>query len=116
MGNCVAAFWLQPSLSHRTVNKVALYPLACWTEVRSQVLSRVTRLYRPVGCDTLFAHRMRAHFEAGIACAIGPAQQSIFISASVGFAFYPEHGMTAGDLFRTADKSMYAHKRGASVA
>lgn len=70
----------------------------------------------PVNCDPLFAHRVRAHFGSGITCSIGPAQHPIFLSASVGFALYPDDGTTAGDLFRAADQSMYAHKRGASVA
>ena len=70
----------------------------------------------PVNYDTLSARRIRTHFEAGIACSIGSAQQPIFVSASVGIALYPDDGTTSGDLFRVADKSMYAHKRGASVA
>jgi diguanylate cyclase (GGDEF)-like protein len=70
----------------------------------------------PVDCDTLLARRLRAHFEAGIACTIGTAQHPILVSASVGFALYPDDGATAGDLFRAADRSMYAHKRRASVA
>jgi len=70
----------------------------------------------PVNYDSLFARRVRAHFESGITCSIGPAQHPIFVSASVGFALYPDDGTTPGDLFRSADKSMYAHKRGASVA
>jgi diguanylate cyclase (GGDEF)-like protein len=70
----------------------------------------------PVGCDAFFAHRIRAHFEEGITCTIGPAHQPIYVSASVGLAFYPDQGTNAGDLFRTADQSMYAHKHGASVA
>jgi diguanylate cyclase (GGDEF)-like protein len=69
----------------------------------------------PVNCGALFARRVRAHFGAGITCSIGPAGHPIFVSASVGFALYPDDGATAGDLFRVADKSMYAHKRGASV-
>jgi diguanylate cyclase (GGDEF)-like protein len=70
----------------------------------------------PVNFDALFARRVRAHFEPGITCSIGPAQHPIFVSASVGFALYPDDGTTSSDLFRAADKSMYAHKRGASVA
>ena len=70
----------------------------------------------PINDDTLFARRVRAQFESGITCSIGPAQHPIFVSASVGFALYPDDGTTSGDLFRAADKSMYAHKRGASVA
>jgi diguanylate cyclase (GGDEF)-like protein len=70
----------------------------------------------PVNYDTLFARRLRGHFESGITCSIGPAQHPIFVSASVGFALFPADGTTPGDLFRVADKSMYSHKRGASVA
>jgi diguanylate cyclase (GGDEF)-like protein len=70
----------------------------------------------PVNYDTLFARRVRARFESGITCSIGPAQHPIFVSASVGFALFPHDGTTPGDLFRVADKSMYSHKRGASVA
>jgi len=70
----------------------------------------------PVNYDTLTARRIRAHFETGIGCSIGSAQQPIFVSASVGIAIYPDDGMTSGDLFRAADKAMYAHKRGAAVA
>jgi diguanylate cyclase (GGDEF)-like protein len=70
----------------------------------------------PVNCDTLFVRRVRTHFESGISCSIGPAQHPIFVSASVGFALYPDDGTTPGGLFKAADKSMYAHKRGASVA
>jgi diguanylate cyclase (GGDEF)-like protein len=70
----------------------------------------------PVNYDMLFARRVRAHFESGIVCSIGPAQHPILVSASVGFALYPDDGTTSGGLFSAADKSMYAHKRGASVA
>ena len=70
----------------------------------------------PVDYDTLSARRVRAQFGSGIACTIGSAQHPIFVSASVGFALYPDDGTTSGDLFKAADKLMYAHKRGASVA
>jgi len=64
----------------------------------------------------LFARRVRTHFESGIVCSIGASQHPILVSASVGFALYPDDGTTSGGLFSAADKSMYAHKRGASVA
>jgi diguanylate cyclase (GGDEF)-like protein len=70
----------------------------------------------PVNYGALFARHMRAHFGSGIACSIGPAPHPIIVSASVGFAIYPDDGTTSRDLFRAADKSMYLHKRGASVA
>lgn len=70
----------------------------------------------PVSYDLLSARRIRAHFGSGIACTIGTADSPIFVSASVGLGLYPDDGITAGDLFRAADKSMYAHKRSPSVA
>jgi diguanylate cyclase (GGDEF)-like protein len=70
----------------------------------------------PVNYDILTARRMCAHFGSGISCSVGTADTPIFVSASVGLALYPDDGMTAGDLFQAADRSMYAHKRGPSVA
>jgi diguanylate cyclase (GGDEF)-like protein len=70
----------------------------------------------PVNEEWQFTRRVRAHFGSGINCSIESARHPIFISASVGIALYPDDGTTAGDLFRAADKSMYAQKRGASVA
>jgi diguanylate cyclase (GGDEF)-like protein len=70
----------------------------------------------PANYDTLSAWRMRAHFGSGIACSIGAACNSISISASVGIALYPDDGTTASELLTSADKSMYAQKRGLSVA
>jgi diguanylate cyclase (GGDEF)-like protein len=69
----------------------------------------------PVDYDTLTARRMRTHFGSGVACTIEAAQSPIFVSASVGIALYPDDGVTAGDLFKAADKSMYAQKRSPSV-
>ncbi len=69
----------------------------------------------PVDYDTLTARRIRSHFGSGIACTIESAHSPIFVSASVGTALYPDDGVTAGDLFKAADKSMYAHKRNPSV-
>ncbi len=69
----------------------------------------------PVDYDTLTARRVRSHFGSGIACTIGTAHSPIFVSASVGTAVYPDDGITAADLFKAADKSMYAHKRSLSV-
>jgi GGDEF domain-containing protein len=40
----------------------------------------------------------------------------ISISASVGIALYPDDGTTVAQLLTSADKSMYAQKRGVSVA
>jgi diguanylate cyclase (GGDEF)-like protein len=70
----------------------------------------------PVNYDTLSARRLRSQFGTGISCSIGSAQHPILITASIGIALYPDDGATSGDLFRAADKSMYAHKRGKSVA
>ena len=70
----------------------------------------------PISNDTLLARRVRAHFGSGIACSNGTARTPISISASVGFALYPDDAKTASELYKAADKSMYAHKRGGSVA
>jgi diguanylate cyclase (GGDEF)-like protein len=70
----------------------------------------------PVSNDTLFARRVRAHFGSGIACSIEFARDPISISASIGFALYPDDATTASELYKAADRSMYAHKRSASVA
>ena len=68
----------------------------------------------PANYDTLSARRMRARFGSGISCSI--ATVGIPISASCGTALYPADGTTASDLLASADKSMYAQKRGLSVA
>ena len=70
----------------------------------------------PVGHDMLSARRLRAQFGTDISCSIGSVQPPILVTASVGIALYPDDGATPRDLFRAADKSMYANKRGASVA
>jgi diguanylate cyclase (GGDEF)-like protein len=70
----------------------------------------------PVSYDSLSARRMRAHLQVGIACSFAVARNPIAISASVGMALYPDDGTTAGELLAAADKSMYAQKRGLSVA
>ena len=70
----------------------------------------------PANYDILSARRTRARFGSGIACSIGAARNPISISASVGIALYPDDGTTATELLTSADKSMYAQKRGLSVA
>jgi diguanylate cyclase (GGDEF)-like protein len=70
----------------------------------------------PSNLDVLSTRRMRARFGSGITCSVGPTRNSIPISASVGFALYPEDGKTAIELLAWADKSMYNQKRALSVA
>ena len=70
----------------------------------------------PSNCDALSARRIGNRFASGISCAIGSDRNPISISASVGTAIYPEDGSTASELLASADKSMYARKRGTSVA
>jgi diguanylate cyclase (GGDEF)-like protein len=65
----------------------------------------------PVNHDSLLARRVRSHFESGNACLIESAHGPIFVSASVGAGIYPEDGTTTGELYSSADKAMYAHKR-----
>jgi diguanylate cyclase (GGDEF)-like protein len=66
--------------------------------------------------DALSARRISARFASGIACSIGPERNPISVSASVGTALYPDDGATVSELLASADKSMYARKRGSSVA
>ena len=70
----------------------------------------------PVNYDALLGRRIRAHLESGITCSIGATRGPISISASVGIALYPDDATTASELYKSADRSMYAHKRGLSVA
>jgi len=67
-------------------------------------------------CDALTAPRLRANLKSGIVCSIGATGKPVFVSASVGAAFYPDDGTTVSELLESADKSMYAQKRGLSVA
>ena len=70
----------------------------------------------PVNYDTLSARRVRAHFGSGIPCSIEAKRNLVSISASVGIALYPDDAKSASELYKLADKSMYTHKRGVSVA
>jgi diguanylate cyclase (GGDEF)-like protein len=70
----------------------------------------------PVSQDTLLARRVRAHLGSGVTCSIGATRSPTSVSASVGIALYPDDATTASELYKSADKSMYAHKRGLSVA
>ena len=70
----------------------------------------------PSNYDALSARRIGTRFASGIACSIGSGRNPISVSASVGTAFYPDDGATASELLASADKSMYARKRGTSVA
>ena len=70
----------------------------------------------PVNHDTLFVRRVRAHLGSGVTCSIGATRSPLSISASVGIALYPDDATTASELYKLADISMYAHKRGLSVA
>jgi len=56
----------------------------------------------PVNYDTLFVRRVRVHFESGITCSIGPAQHLIFVSASVGFALFPDDGHDSRRSFQSS--------------
>ncbi len=68
------------------------------------------------GSDSLTAPRLRAQLRAGLGYKIRAADKPLFVYASVGAAYYPDDGSTAGELLAAADKSMYAQKRGFSVA
>jgi diguanylate cyclase (GGDEF)-like protein len=70
----------------------------------------------PVSLDPLFAPRNRKRFGAAIVGTLGAGREAIGLSASVGVAIYPEDGITAGELYGSADRDMYARKRDSSVA
>jgi diguanylate cyclase (GGDEF)-like protein len=70
----------------------------------------------PADCDILYTRRMRARFGSRIVCPIGGARNLAPISASVGFALYPDDGATASELLKSADSSMYTQKQHLSVA
>jgi diguanylate cyclase (GGDEF)-like protein len=70
----------------------------------------------PPNYDALSARRVGTRLASGVACSIGSGRNPISVTASVGAALYPDDGATAGELLASADKSMYARKRGPSVA
>jgi diguanylate cyclase (GGDEF)-like protein len=70
----------------------------------------------PPNYDALSARRVGARLASGVACSIGSGRNPISVTASVGAAIYPDDGATASELLASADRSMYARKRGPSVA
>ena len=62
-------------------------------------------------CDALTAPHLRATLKSGVVCSTSAAGKPVFVSASVGVV-YPDDGTTASELLKSADKSMYAQKRG----
>ncbi|HZD90723.1 MAG TPA: GGDEF domain-containing protein [Pseudolabrys sp.] len=70
----------------------------------------------PVNHDTLTAHRILARIGARLAASVGSADHTIIAAASAGIALYPDDGETPEALYQAADRSMYAQKRGSSVA
>ena len=67
-------------------------------------------------CDALTTPRLRATLKSGVICSTSAAGKSVFVTASVGVALYPDDGTTAGELLASADKAMYTQKRALSVA
>ena len=70
----------------------------------------------PISDDVLAARRVRAHFKSGTGFPVSDDHSAVFVSASVGVALYPDDGTAADALIEAADQSMYAQKRGRSVA
>ena len=70
----------------------------------------------PIECDDFSRKRTRARLGSKIVATIGTERQPLTVSASVGFARFPEDGSAASELYKAGDKSMYAHKRASSVA
>jgi diguanylate cyclase (GGDEF)-like protein len=67
-------------------------------------------------CSALAEPRLRANLRSEVICSISAAGKPVFVSASVGTAFYPHDGVTATALLASADRSMYAQKRRQSIA
>lgn len=65
----------------------------------------------PVNNDVLLPRRLYAKLRLGDGCAISTCKGEVFVSASAGMALFPEDGITAGDLFKSADRAMYEQKR-----
>jgi diguanylate cyclase (GGDEF)-like protein len=70
----------------------------------------------PSNYDALSVRRISARLTSGITCSMGSGRDPISVTASVGTALYPDDGTNARELLATADGSMYARKRGTSVA
>ena len=70
----------------------------------------------PSHYDALSVRRIGARLASGIPCSIGSGRDPISVAASVGTALCPEDGTTTSELLASADESMYARKRGTSVA
>jgi diguanylate cyclase (GGDEF)-like protein len=68
------------------------------------------------GCGALTAPRLRANLKSEIICSISAEGRPVFVSASVGAAFYPQDGTTAAELLASADGAMYAQKWKQSIA
>jgi diguanylate cyclase (GGDEF)-like protein len=67
-------------------------------------------------CGALTEMRLRANLKSEIICPIVLSGRPIFVSASVGAAFYPHDGATATELLASADGAMYAQKWKQSIA
>jgi diguanylate cyclase (GGDEF)-like protein len=57
------------------------------------------------------AERIAAGLIRRIAQSIDVDNIEVGVSASIGIAFYPQDGVTAAELIRSADKAMYRVKR-----
>ena len=56
------------------------------------------------------AERIAAHLIEQIYQPLRVGSTEVQVSASIGIAFYPEHGSTAEELIRSADHAMYRIK------
>ena len=60
--------------------------------------------------DTKIAERIATNLIKSISKPIEAPQNQVTVSASIGIALYPDDGLIADDLIRTADKAMYQVK------
>ena len=67
--------------------------------------------------DNLSARRMLARLTKPISFTIpDPEGRSIAVSGSYGTAVYPDDAQSASELYKSADRAMYRHKRSSRVA
>ena len=105
------------------VGDAALRALAAELAVKSGPDCMVARIggdefgiVLPVTRDEPTARRMCAHLGDRVTASVTLADIPIIVNASAGIALYPEDGQTVEALYKAADRSMYAHKRGSSAA
>lgn len=71
----------------------------------------LTEVDNPQGL-TQIAEKLLAAIQMPCSLLVDAVQVDVCLSASIGIAVFPQHGATAQDLIRSADKAMYRAKAG----